>query len=180
MTTSPLNSAQHVERIREILMGRDLRQVHGRMDRLEDRLQNGDVGETPAIEDLKASFCKLEDEQRSLKSEIEVLKKGQEEESIIDENRLSELTALIDTRFREMQTHIDERLHEWRGQLEQDIRDLRGSKADRNELKNRFARLASAVLEENPPSDLEADDSHSKKITPPNNDPTPKQPTEVA
>jgi len=36
MTPSPLNSPQHVERIREILIGRDLQQMHDRISRIEE------------------------------------------------------------------------------------------------------------------------------------------------
>jgi hypothetical protein len=36
MTSSPLNSPQHVERIREILIGRDLQQMHDRISRIEE------------------------------------------------------------------------------------------------------------------------------------------------
>ena len=157
MTTSSLNSAQHVERIREILIGRDLRQVNGRIDRLEDRLQNGDIGETPAIEDLRESFTRLENEQQALLSQFAEFKKAYEEQKLTDQARLndlsSQLTALIDTRLHEIRSQLDEKLLDWKKQLEQNLQSLRDSKADRNELRHRFARLATALAdEETPPS----------------------------
>ncbi|MFT6575058.1 MAG: hypothetical protein ACJA16_003255, partial [Akkermansiaceae bacterium] len=39
MTSSSLNHSQHVERIREILIGRDLQHMHGRISRIEGALE---------------------------------------------------------------------------------------------------------------------------------------------
>ncbi|MDA7890315.1 hypothetical protein N9A78_03805, partial [Akkermansiaceae bacterium] len=63
MSTSLLNPAKHVERIREIIMGRDLNQVHGRLKRIENDLNTGSpVLQSHVIQQLETSFSKLQDE----------------------------------------------------------------------------------------------------------------------
>ncbi|MDB4462180.1 hypothetical protein N9054_01485, partial [bacterium] len=63
MSTSQLNPAKHVERIREIIMGRDLTQVHGRLERIESGLDTGSPKpSSPALNDLRNSFAELQEE----------------------------------------------------------------------------------------------------------------------
>ena len=53
--------------------------------------------------------------------------------------------------------HLQTELVHWKGQVDRDVQGVRNQKADREELQNRFARLASAAMEEDPPAVREDD-----------------------
>lgn len=75
MSNSQLNPAQHVNRIREIIMGRDLTQVHGRLECIENDVGDGSL--TPAsapssteISELKSAYHDLQEECHRLRMEL--------------------------------------------------------------------------------------------------------------
>lgn len=175
MSTSLLNPAKHVERIREIIMGRDLNQVHGRLKRIENDLNTDPpVLQSHVIQQLETSFSKLQDECHRLRSELhqeKIIRKQQLAQidqyfrelthrpvtvtTIKNSDELaSKMTARIDARFREIMSHLQTELLQWRGQLNRDMQALRNDKVDRQDVMNRFTRIASAAI---------ADDENNSK-----------------
>ncbi|MGJ8694778.1 MAG: hypothetical protein ACSHYF_00535 [Verrucomicrobiaceae bacterium] len=169
MSTSPLNPAQHVERIREIIMGRDLNQVHGRLERIESGMAgSGPSLSSAAVSDMQQKIASLHEECHGLRLELhqeKIMRKQQL--AMIDqhlsqlanhpevsgntrdaEDLASEMAARIDARFREILTHLQSELLQWKGQLDRDVQALRDVKIDRKELMSRFARMASAAMED--------------------------------
>lgn len=170
MSTSQLNPAQHVERIREIIMGRDLTQVHGRLERIESDLDTGSPKpSSPALNDLRNSFAELQEECHRLRLELhqeKIMRKQQlmqinqhlqqisqhpvqanQAMGISNPDDLaSEMAARIDARFREMMSHLQTELLQWKGQLDRDVQAVREVKMDRKEILQRFARIVSAAM----------------------------------
>jgi predicted nucleic acid-binding Zn-ribbon protein len=164
MTSSPLNPAQHVERIREILIGRDLQHMHGRISRIEGAMEK----ELPAdgSSPLQETITQLQNEHSALRQELETLKNQKEAPQSqsshvapgpeLSSQLASQMAARIDARFREILSHLQNELLQLKGQFDSDLRSLKSSKADRSELSSRFARLASAAM-------LEQDQVEKKK-----------------
>ena len=167
MSTSQLNPAQHVERIREINMGRDLTQVHGRLERIENGLDTGSpAAASPAFHELQASFAELQEECHRLRLELHQEKIMRKQQLVQIDQHLqqmapptasigeiqdtddlaSEMAARIDARFREMMTHLQTELLQWKGQLDRDVQAVRDVKMDRKEVMQRFARIVSAAM----------------------------------
>ena len=176
MSTPQLNPAQHVVRIREIIMGRDLNQVHGRLKRIESDLNTGSpVVQSHLVQQLETSFSKLQEECHRLKLELHQEKIMRKQQLAQIDQQLRELThrpvavttiknsdelaskmaARIDARFREIMSHLQTELLQWKGQLDRDVQALRDVKVDRQDVINRFARIASAAIadDENNPKD---------------------------
>lgn len=156
MNSPPLNPSQHVERIREILIGRDLQQMHGRISRIEGTLQQ-EGAPVMASPDLHAAITSLRNEQTALRQEIQNFKNHPSSAlsssfsglgSAAPDDPTSELTARIDAQFREILSHLQNELLQLKGQLDEDLQKLREAKADRSELQNRFHRLANAAMED--------------------------------
>lgn len=176
MSERPFNPSEQVERIREILVGRQ-------MGRFERRL--GDV-ETTAEQSLQESRetsqstqNHLNDETQRLRQEIQAEIKRREADvarldSLIsqqhnltpgpapDWERLlservevlsSEMTARIDARTREILQHLQEEIFQWKAQTERDLQSIREVKVDRKELKARLSRLVVAAMEDGPEDD---------------------------
>jgi hypothetical protein len=156
MSTSQLNPAQHVERIREIIMGRDLNQVHGRLKRIESDLNTGTaMVQSQAGKQLETSFSKLQEEYHRLKLELHQEKIMRKQQLAQIDQHLREMTqrhfngtniknpddlgsemaARIDVRFREMMSHLQTELLQWKGQLDRDVMI-------------RFAKIANAAMED--------------------------------
>ena len=164
MTSSQLNPSQHVERIREILIGRDLQQMHGRISRIEGTLQQ-DGAPVMASSDFQKAITSLRNEQTALRMEIQALKNhsaSATRTSFVDSQTgspdefASEMAARIDARFREILSHLQNELLQWKGQIDEDLHSLCETKADRSELKSRFARLAGAAMDD------ESDKKHNE------------------
>jgi ABC-type transporter Mla subunit MlaD len=68
------------------------------------------------------------------------------------------MAARIDARVREILQHLQTELVHWKGQVDRDVQGVRDEKADREELQNRFARLASAAMEGDLPKSTESGD----------------------
>jgi len=154
MNPSSLNSSQHVERIREILIGRDLQHLHGRLSRIEGALSNdGLPADSP---DLFEAIRALRNEQSALRMEVQALKKGNSPAnpaSLLDRSQSStddlaaEMAERIDARFQEILSHFQKELRQWKSKLEDDLRSFNDSKVDRAEMNSRFSRLANAAME---------------------------------
>jgi hypothetical protein len=150
MTSSSLNHSQHVERIREILIGRDLQHMHGRISRIEGALeQEGAPTTSPG---LLEAITQLRHEQENLRKEVNNLNKGSAPSKYASftepsDDFASEMAARIDARFREILSHLQNELLQLKGQLDEDLSSLKTAKADRAELTSRFARLASAAMD---------------------------------
>lgn len=163
MTSSPLNTSQHVERIREILIGRDLQHMHGRISRIEGALeQEGTPTSSPG---LLEAITHLRHEQENLRKEVQDLKiqaASPQHASFGETSRgtsddfASEMAARIDARFREVLSHLQSEILQLKGQLDEDLSSLKTAKADRAELTSRFARLASAAMEEQDEDDTKS------------------------
>ncbi len=169
MSTSQLNPAQHVERIREIIMGRDLTQVRGRLERIENGLDTtSPASSSSEIQNLQNSFEELQAECLRLRNELQQEKNMRKQQlgeidqhmqqlvqdapigtpSTDSDDIASEMAARIDARFREMMSHLQTELLQWKGQLDRDVQALREVKMDRKDVMQRFARIVSAAMED--------------------------------
>ena len=182
MSDSSLNPSQQVERIREILVGRQMHQVEDRLQRLESS-PAGPGTDPGAIQRLEQSQRAVVDQTNQLGQQIgqEVQLRNQQiaqlaqhldsasqklHDASVDierqdrqlEQHLSAhlehisaaMAARIDARVREILQHLQTELVHWKGQVDRDVQGVRNEKADREELQNRFARIASAAMEELP------------------------------
>ena len=159
MTSSPLNPSQHVERIREILIGRDLQNMHGRLSRIEGALEKSPPSQDPS--QVEASLARLKEEQTALREELQVQKLEKKDFpphnepaptasvanglTALQAQLSSEMAAHIDARYREILSHLEKELAKLKGEFNEEVHDLNFSKADRSELSERFTRLATAV-----------------------------------
>ncbi len=154
MTSSELNPSQHVERIREILIGRDLQNMHGRLARIEGSLENK-LPEQDSSQ-FEEAIMSLQQDQASIHQELNFLKKQKDRiphlaansaqhDSPVYEHSSSELTAQIDARFREIISHFQNEISQLKGQMDEHLHSLKSQKADRVELHERFTRLAHAA-----------------------------------
>ena len=195
MPETPLNASQQVERIREILVGRQMYQVEDRLRRLEEGggAEPGSAG--PRV-DL-AAIRRLEESQSAVIEHTNQLRKQLVDEAElrnqqighlaehlnrtaqkieaassglggVDEQlevQLSEhlehissaMAARIDARVREILQHLQSELVHWKSQMDREMKGMREQKADRREMQSRFARLASAAMEDAPPKPEEND-----------------------
>lgn len=183
MPESSLNPSQQVERIREILVGRQMHQVEDRLQRLESGSPAG--GADPA------ALQRLEQAQRTVVDQTNQLRRQIGEEVQLRNQQIAQLAqhldtasrklheasvgierqdrqleqhlsthlehistamaARIDARVREILQHLQTELLHWKNQMDRDLQGMRNDKADRRELQSRFARLASAAMEEDRP-----------------------------
>ena len=70
----------------------------------------------------------------------------------------SAMAARIDARVREILQHLQNEVSQWKHQIDRDIYAVRETKADRHEVRNKFARLAAAAMEDGPRPDSSAED----------------------
>ena len=177
MEDPPLNPSQQVERIREILVGRQMSKVEDRLRNLEETIthQGNQVGEDVAaqvssgqaavLEETQQLRQQIQQESQLRRSQIERLSKQLEttcreinhrDESLQKnlnqhlEKMSSAMAARIDTRVRELLQHLRSEMRQWKGQVDRDLGEVREQSVSRSELKERFARLASAAMEDHP------------------------------
>lgn len=177
MEDRPLNPSQHVERIREILVGRQIHQVEDRLRTLEETLahreppvaqealqdlqrsQSAVLEETVQLRQQVRQEAQLRTEQieritRQLESTCRDLQQHdrglQQSLSAHLENMSGAMAARIDARVREILQHLQTEIVQWKHQIDRDLQNMREDSVSRAELKSRFAKLASAAMEDDP------------------------------
>lgn len=189
MPDSTLNPSQQVERIREILIGRQMHQVENRLQRLEASAP-GPATAPDSLQRLEQSQRDVVDQANQLRQQIsqEVELRNQQVAHLANhldaasrklqeasvgiekqdrqlekhlsahlEQMSAAMAARIDARVREILQHLQTELVHWKGQMDRDMQSVRTQKVDREELKKRFARLASAAMEDEIPVASEDD-----------------------
>ena len=189
MPDSSLNPSQQVERIREILVGRQMHQVEDRLQRLEtnpttasidheaierlERSQYAVIEQTNRLQQQVAQEVQLRNQQvahlaqhlDSASRKLNEASAGIERQDRQLEDHLSAhleqisaaMAARIDARVREILQHLQSELVHWKSQVDRDLQGVHAQKADREELQSRFARLASAAMEDESPKANEDD-----------------------
>ena len=179
MPETKFNPSQQVERIREILVGREMGRIERRLVELEtSTTETTPFRREPQVEKRMASTQQnLLRETQNLKIRIQkesaarqqqmaqmaekfsrsqagtpmnLSEQGSIERHISDrmERVAAEMTSLIDARTREILHHLQNEILQWKNQMDRDLQSIRDVKADKREIKNRFARLASAAMED--------------------------------
>lgn len=97
MPESSLNPSQQVERIREILVGRQMHQVEDRLRSMEERLAAGQAGAADP-----ASLQRLEQAHATLLREAQQLKEQMREESQLRSHQITQLAQHLDTATRRL------------------------------------------------------------------------------
>ncbi|NIP94224.1 MAG: hypothetical protein GWO24_12525 [Akkermansiaceae bacterium] len=178
MEDPPLNPSEQVERIREILIGRQMHQVEDRLRNLEgtvssqgtqvekELLQRVQSSQAAVIREAQRLREQLKQETEARTTQIDRLGKQLEAArqdihqhdkqlhqnlSAHLENISSAMAARIDARIREILQHLQGEFVQWKNQVDRDLQAMRDDKVSRAELKNRFARLASAAMQDDPP-----------------------------
>lgn len=149
MNSTPLKPSQHVERIREILIGRDLHHLQGRLARIEGAVHSENTVDHHFLE----TITQLRQEQAELRQELLALRQQNPQPaqpSPPSPQLASELAARIDARFRELFSHLQTELTQWKEQFSHDLQQLGETKVDRHELKSRLAQMASAAMADPP------------------------------
>lgn len=180
MPETKFNPSQQVERIREILVGREM----GRIERRLAELETSTTATTPfrrapevehrmattqqtLLRDTQELKMRIQKESAARQQQFAQLAKkvaervaessaalpdqGSLERHVSDrmERVASEMTSLIDARTREILHHLQNEILQWKNQMDRDLESIREVKADRRELTSRFARLASAAMDDN-------------------------------
>lgn len=171
MSEAQFNPSQQVERIREILVGREI----GRIERRLSHLENPEAAaRAPRVPDQRAVI------QHSLMRETQQLKQSLQQEAVVRQQQIlqlsrrlneastgrndsaaleshlrerietmsNEMTALIDARSREILNHLQSEILQWKNQMDRDLQSIRDVKADRRDMSSRFARIAAAAMED--------------------------------
>ena len=194
MPETPLNPSQQVERIREILVGRQMHHVEDRLRRLEE---GGELSSSPGIRADPDAVGRLQQSQNTLIQHTTELRKQLVEEAELRNRQIAHLAehlntatrkiesassglaekdrhleaqlsehlehissamaARIDARVREILQHLQSELVQWKSQVDRDMQGMRDQMVDRRELRRRFARLASAAMEDEPAMPTEND-----------------------
>ena len=189
MPETKFNPSQQVERIREILVGREMGRIERRLVELESSKSTTTSFRREPETDQRMSNAQktLHRENQELKIRIQketaarqqqiaqlaqkiskssagtpmgLAEQGTIERHVSDrmERVAAEMTSLIDARTREILHHLQNEILQWKNQMDRDLQSIRDVKADRKEIKNRFARLASAAMEDS--SDFEAPEGY--------------------
>lgn len=180
MEDPPLNPSQQVERIREILVGRQMHQVEDRLESLERAVSKEGSHEPPelvqrvrqsqlvVLEELQDLRHRIHREADRRQAQLDDLRKqfedtarnrSREDHELKDslrghlEHISSAMASRIDASVREVLQHLQNDLVQWKTQFEKELQSLREETVTRPELKDRFARLASAAMEDEPQSD---------------------------
>ncbi|GHC52432.1 hypothetical protein [Roseibacillus persicicus] len=176
MPETKFNPSQQVERIREILVGREMGRIERRLAELETTRPNTTTSfrREPAMDNRLATAqqtllrdtqeLKIRIQKESAARQQQIAQLAQKlsrtnglplnqqalEEQISDrmEKVASEMTALIDARTREILHHLQNEILQWKNQMDRDLQSIRDIKADRQDLSSRFARLAAAAMED--------------------------------
>lgn len=175
MPETKFNPSQQVERIREILVGREM----GRIERRLADLETSTTATTPfrrapevenrlttahqsLLRDTQELKIRIQKESAARQQQIAQLAQKLSRSSGLPLNQdaleqqisnrmervASEMTALIDARTREILHHLQNEILQWKHQMDRDLQSIRDIKADRKDLSSRFARLASAAMED--------------------------------
>lgn len=184
MSDSALNPSQQVEKIREILVGRQIHHVEDRLRQIEVAVQTHTrhvdealiervrKAQSTVLQETHNLRTQLQSESRERSAQISQLTRQlqaateelqaassdlQRQDREVElhlsehlENISSEMAARIDARVREILQHLQAEIVQWKHQLDRDIQLIRDAKADRHEVRGRFARLASAAMEDHP------------------------------
>ena len=180
MEDPPLNPSQQVERIREILIGRQMTQVEDRLRTLEGAvtsqgalvgeqvIQKVQSGQAAVLEETQQLRQQLQQESQFRSTQIDRLGKQLEatcrdihqHDQELQQNLSSHLekvssamAARIDARVREILQHLQTEIVQWKRQIDREVQTVREDSVSRDELKSRFARLASAAMEDDPKPD---------------------------
>jgi hemerythrin-like domain-containing protein len=162
MEDPPLNPSQQVERIREILIGRQMDQVEERLSALEEMIKNRTTGmEEQLVREEQATQSSVQEDAQEFRRQLEGLCRNinQHDEELQQnlsahlEKVNSAMAARIDARMREVFQHLQSEIVQWKNQMDREFHSLREDTVSRTELKNRFARIASAAMEEDPKPD---------------------------
>jgi len=186
MHDPPPNPSQHVERIREILVGRQLQQVEDRVRRLEEGLESGRARNEDAatrVREAQSSILKQAEELRREIQRENNLRNSQYQQLTRQLEQASEriqatsaemqrhdarlerhlssqlegisaaMPARIDASVREILHHLQSEIVHWKNQVDRNMQTMRHEGVTRAELKERFARLASAAMEDEPQSE---------------------------
>lgn len=97
MSDPSLNPSQQVERIREILVGRQMHQVEDRLRDMESRLAGGGGGSAD-----RASFQRLQQAHSTLLQQTQELKEQIREESQLRSQQITHLAQHLDTATRKL------------------------------------------------------------------------------
>ena len=183
MPETKFNPSQQVERIREILVGREM----GRIERRLVDLETSTPVTTPFRRETEVEN-RMATSQQSLLRETHALKMRVQKESAARQQQFAqlaeklsraqaetkqgtpmnladqgsierhvsermekvaaEMTSLIDARTREILHHLQNEILQWKNQMDRDLQSIREVKADKKEITNRFARMASAAMED--------------------------------
>lgn len=188
MPDPSLNPSLQVERIREILVGRQLHQVEDRLQRLEEGPSVGPGPTTPpdALPRLQQAQDRILRETQQLRQELQQesqlrarqithlaehldaasrkldtasagLKQQDRQLSHHLEEISAAMAARIDARVREILHHLQREIGQWKNQVDRDLEGVRKEGIQRPELNRRFARLASAAMEDDPAPEPEED-----------------------
>ena len=175
MEDPPLNPSQQVERIREILVGRQMNQVEDRLRSLESTVNSkgSEMGQQ-VVERVRSVQSSVLEETRDLRRQIQqesqlrneqfrqlseqiaasshdVRHHDQELQGRLRKNLesiSSAMAARIDARVREVLQHLQTELGQWKHQVDRDVQGVRDESVSRTELKSRLARMASAAMED--------------------------------
>lgn len=180
MPETKFNPSQQVERIREILVGREMGRIERRLADLEtSTTATTSFRREPEVEQRMASTqqslmrethelkIRLQKETAARQQQIAQLaqkvtreqsgtpmnfaEQGSIEQHVADrmEKVAAEMTSLIDARTREILHHLQNEILQWKNQMDRDLQSIRDIKADKKEMGSRFARIASAAMEDN-------------------------------
>ena len=162
-----LSPSQQVERIRDILVGRQMQQVEERLEKIEASLGQKNSDLASEISTLREELAQESADRTAMVEDVVSRVKALEEAappaaSLAAESKLlsqvkgyleelsSGMTARIDARADEVISHLEAEISHLRTRLENDFNHLHEQKADRHELRHRFSKLALAAMEEPP------------------------------
>ncbi len=132
-------------------------QVEERLSTLEETIKNRTTG----MEEEHATQGSVQEDPQEFRRQLEGLCRNinQHDEELQQnlsahlEKVNSAMAARIDARSREVFQHLQSEIVQWKNQMDREFHSLREDTVSRTELKNRFARLASAAMEEDPKPD---------------------------
>jgi len=132
--------------------------VHGRLTRIEGALQKETETNSEEVTSAQEAVINFRNEQIAMREELESLKQQSSYPQAMPDATLhsaeenaqlaSAMTAQIDARFREIFSHFQGEILKLKGQLVEELSALKLGKVDRTEINSRFARIATAALEE--------------------------------
>ena len=137
-------------------------QVEERLSTLEETIKNRTTGmEEQLVREEHATQGSVQEDPQEFRRQLEGLCRNinQHDEELQQnlsahlEKVNSAMAARIDARSREVFQHLQSEIVQWKNQMDRELHSLREDTVSRTELKNRFARLASTAMEEDPKPD---------------------------